>query len=133
MMVVALFLIRKRVLKPGKVNSGPTWGCGYTAGNSRQQYTGTSYAANFAELAAPVLNQKVEYREIHEEDIFPSRRTFNYRSGDGFTSLLNKFTAFGMLGLKKIARLQTGNIQHYILYAFIFILIIFVLLYLNVL
>ncbi len=36
-----------------------------------------------------------------------------------------------MVALKKIARLQTGNIQHYILYAFIFILILFILLYLE--
>ena len=48
-----------------------------------------------------------------------------------FRSVLNKITGFSMLALKKIARLQTGNIQHYILYAFIFMLILFVLLYLN--
>jgi hydrogenase-4 component B len=131
--VVAFLMLRKMVLKPGKVAYGPTWGCGYTAGTARQQYTATSYAANFTELANPVLHEKLEYREIHEEDIFPDKRSFALRPADVFRSALDKVTGYSMLALKKIARLQTGNIQHYILYAFIFMLIIFVFLYLNVL
>ena len=131
LVTVVFLLIRRRVLKPAKVTYGPTWGCGYTAGTSRQQYTATSYAANFAELADPVLHEKLEYREIHEEDIFPAKRSFELRPVDVFRSGLGKITDYSMLGLKKIARLQTGNIQHYILYAFIFMLVLFVLLYLN--
>ncbi|MEI7980094.1 MAG: proton-conducting transporter membrane subunit [Bacteroidota bacterium] len=133
LMVVAISIGRKMLLKPGKVIYGPTWGCGYTAGTVRQQYTATSFAANFAELADPVLHEKLEYREIHEEEIFPEKRSFTLRPMDIFRTVLNKVTDYSMLALKKIARLQTGNIQHYILYAFIFMLIIFVLLYLNVL
>ncbi|MEI7500112.1 MAG: proton-conducting transporter membrane subunit [Bacteroidota bacterium] len=133
LIISAFLIIRKKVLKPEKVKYGPVWGCGYTAATARQQYTATSYAANFAELADPVLHEKVEYREIHEEDIFPARRSFILRPADFFMSALNKITDYSMLALKKIARLQTGNIQHYILYAFIFMLIIFVLMYLNVL
>ncbi len=132
LVVVSLLLLRKRMLKPAKVAYGPTWGCGYTAGTARQQYTATSYASNFAELADPVLHEKVEYREIHEEDIFPGIHSFALRPVDIFRSVLSKITDYSMLALKRIARLQTGNIQHYILYAFIFMLVIFVLLYLNV-
>jgi hydrogenase-4 component B len=131
--VVAILILRRMVLKPSKIASGPTWGCGYTAGTARQQYTATSYAANFAELAYPVFAKKTEYTEIHEEDIFPGKRSFAIHPVDIFRALLNKITGYSMLALKKIARLQTGNIQHYILYAFIFILIIFILLYLNLL
>ena len=131
--VVGFLYLRMRVLKPSKVAYGPTWGCGYTAGTARQQYTATSYAANFAELANPMLNERADYREISEEDIFPQKRSFSLRPTDIFRSVLHKITDYSMLALKKIARLQTGNIQHYILYAFIFMLIIFILLYLNVL
>ena len=131
--VVGFLYLRMRVLKPAKVAYGPTWGCGYTAGTARQQYTATSYAANFAELANPALNERADYREIPEEEIFPQKRSFSLRPADLFRSVLNKFTDYSMLALKRIARLQTGNIQHYILYAFIFMLIIFILLYLNVL
>ena len=133
LVVVALLTLRRMVVKPGKVVYGPTWGCGYTAGTARQQYTATSYAANFAELASPVFAKKMEYKEIHEEDIFPDKRSFALRPADVFRSVIGRITDYSMLALKKIARLQTGNIQHYILYAFIFMLIIFVLLYLNIL
>jgi len=40
---------------------------------------------------------------------------------------VNKFLEL----LKKIAVMQTGQIQHYILYAFVFMLLIFVLTYFN--
>ncbi|MCX6304023.1 MAG: proton-conducting transporter membrane subunit [Bacteroidetes bacterium] len=133
LVVVAMMILRKAVMKPGKVVYGPTWGCGYTAGTSRQQYTATSYASNFAELANPVFAKKIEYRDIHEEDIFPAKRSFTLRPADVFRTVLTKITDYSMLALKKIARLQTGNIQHYILYAFVFMLIIFILLYLNIL
>jgi NADH:ubiquinone oxidoreductase subunit 5 (subunit L)/multisubunit Na+/H+ antiporter MnhA subunit len=130
-LVSLLLFIRRLILNGRKVISGPTWGCGYTAGTVRQQYTGTSYAGNFAELAQPILQSKVEYNPINEEEIFPPPRSFSMHPGDIFRSAINKIIDFIMLVLKKIARLQTGNIQHYILYAFIFILVIFLLLYLN--
>jgi formate hydrogenlyase subunit 3/multisubunit Na+/H+ antiporter MnhD subunit len=133
MAVIALLILRKKVLKPTKVIYGPTWGCGYTAGTARQQYTATSYASNFAELADPVLHEKLEYRELHEEEIFPAKRSFVLLPTDIFRAVLSKITDYSMLALKRIARLQTGNIQHYILYAFVFMLIIFILLYLNIL
>jgi hydrogenase-4 component B len=129
--VGALLFLRSRVVTPGKQAFGPTWGCGYTAGNARQQYTATSFAANFSELANPLIPKTTAYNEIHAEEIFPETRSFTMEQGDGFRGALGKLTGYSMLALKKIARLQTGNIQHYILYAFIFMMIIFVLLYLN--
>jgi hydrogenase-4 component B len=132
-LVSLLLIIRRYILNGRKIAYGPTWGCGYTAGTARQQYTGTSYANNFSELAQPVLQSKVEYNVINEEEIFPSPRSFSIDTGDIFRSAINKIIDFIMLVLKKIARLQTGNIQHYILYAFVFILVIFLLLYLHLL
>jgi len=133
LLVAILIWIRSRVLKTRLVEKGPTWGCGYTAPSAHQQYTATSFAANFSELANPVLNSQDDYKPIPEEDIFAGQQSFVRVQADIFRKGINRITDFSMLVLKKIARLQTGNIQHYILYAFIFILIIFVLLYLNIL
>ncbi|MCX6288082.1 MAG: proton-conducting transporter membrane subunit [Bacteroidetes bacterium] len=130
-LVSLLMIIRYLLLKSRKVEYGPTWGCGSLNTNSRQQYTGTSFADNFIEIAQPVLQSKEEYRSIREDEIFPSKRSFNMHPSDIVHSALNKATDFTMLVLKKLARLQTGNIRHYVLYAFIFILVIFVLLYLK--
>jgi len=133
LLVIVLYSIRSLLMNKRSVAYGPTWGCGYTGGSSRQQYTGTSFANNFAELAHPVLKLKDEYDRIGEEELFPSGRSFSRHPKDVFRSGLNRLLDFNMIILKKLARLQTGNIQHYILYAFIFILIIFMLLYLKVL
>jgi hypothetical protein len=131
--VVTLILtVRKVVIRTERITEGPTWGCGYTAGTSRQQYTGSSFTANFAELANPILNACEDYRPVEMEEIFPAERSFSWKAADVFSQALGKITGFSMLVLKRIARLQTGNIQHYILYAFVFILLIFILLYLNI-
>ena len=126
-----LFYLRYRMMKRKVPVIGPTWGCGYTAATPRQQYTGTSYADNIAELAAPILQSRTKFKPIAEENIFPGKHTFAVQPTDVFNSFLKKLLDFIMLVLKKLARLQTGNIQHYILYAFVFILIIFALLYLR--
>ncbi len=131
--VIVLLVIRNRVAGSEKTTYGPTWGCGYTAGTARQQYSPGSFSANFAELADPLLHSKQEYIPIHDEDIFPRKRSFTLTPADIFRSASNKILDFSMLALKKIARLQTGNIQHYILYAFVFMLVIFILLYMKVL
>ena len=132
-LIVILFYLRSVMMKKKTVHFGPTWGCGYTAGTERQQYTGTSYAANFSELAAPILQTQKKYSPILENEIFPAQRIFETHPQDIFRTGLNKLVNFVMMIMKRLARLQTGNIQHYILYAFVFILLIFVLLYLNIL
>jgi formate hydrogenlyase subunit 3/multisubunit Na+/H+ antiporter MnhD subunit len=132
-LTLALFLLRYLIMKKRIIREGPTWGCGYTAGNARQQYTGTSFADAVAGLAEPILQTQKEERIITEEEIFPGQRSFATHPFDIFRLGLNRLVDFMMLILKKLARLQTGNIQHYILYAFIFMILIFVLLYLKIL
>lgn len=46
-----------------------TWGCGYTAGNARMQYTGSSFSAQFATLFRPAL--PVLTREHLPSEPFP--------------------------------------------------------------
>jgi hypothetical protein len=131
--ILLLFLIRNWVLETRVVREGTTWGCGYTAGTAKQQYTGTSYADAVAGLAEPVLRTRKEDQPILEEEIFPAERKFATHPIDIFRLGLNRLIDFLMLVLKKLARLQTGNIQHYILYAFIFMILIFILLTFKIL
>jgi len=131
-MILLLVFLRYRILKSRIVRQGPTWGCGYTAGNARQQYTGTSYADAVAGLAEPILQTQREEPGIAEEEIFPGAKRFATHPADVFRFGLNRLVDFLMLILKKLARLQTGNIQHYILYSFIFMILIFILLYLKI-
>jgi len=131
--VVVILVYRKIHLKTKVVSFGPTWGCGYTAGSHKQQYTATSYADNFGYLANPVMGNRKVFRNIESNDIFPGKRKFLSHNFDVFKRYLidNPITLMQEM-LKKIAVMQTGQIQHYILYAFVFMLIVFILTFFNV-
>jgi formate hydrogenlyase subunit 3/multisubunit Na+/H+ antiporter MnhD subunit len=125
---VSLLLIRYIIMKKKPVKYGPTWGCGYAVTSPRQQYTASSFAYNYNHLAKPVLQTEKIMDEIKEGEIFPAKRKFEFRSHDVFQKALID-RPFGFLAgiLKKIAVMQTGLIQHYILYAFIYLLLVFLL------
>lgn len=130
-LVVLLFYIRKMIFKRRIINQNETWGCGYTLPSAKLQYTGTSYANNFLEIAKPIIGKNKSFAPIAKTDFFPEKQKFETLNQDVTAKFFNKITAFLMLILKNLARLQTGYIQHYILYTFIYIIIIFILLYLG--
>jgi hypothetical protein len=72
--------------------------------------------------------------EIREDEIFPDKRTFVSHSEDIIKEYLtDKPANWGLSVLKRIAAMQTGKIQHYILYAFLFMLLVLILTYLKLL
>jgi formate hydrogenlyase subunit 3/multisubunit Na+/H+ antiporter MnhD subunit len=130
--VILLLVYRNFHLKTKPVSYGPTWGCGYTAVTSKQQYTATSYAYNYNHLAKPILQTKKIMKDIREDEIFPGERTFESHSDDIFRRIFIDKPVDWVSGLlKKIAIMQTGQIQHYILYAFVFMLLVFILTFFN--
>ncbi len=123
--LAALLLYRRYHLSRRQVESGPTWGCGYTAGTAKQQYTATSFAYNYNHIAKPVLQTRKDVDEPGEDEIFPRKRTFASHSDDLFRKFLVDKPVDLVSGLlKKIAVMQTGQIGHYILYAFVFMLLV---------
>lgn len=131
--VVILLIYRHLHLKSKVVRYGPTWGCGYTAPGPKQQYTSTSYAYNYNHLAKPVLMDEKMMDEIGEDEIFPSERSFKSRNDDFFRKVLLDKPVNWVSGLlKNIAIMQTGRIQHYILYAFVFMLVVLLLTWFNI-
>ncbi|MFN0048648.1 MAG: proton-conducting transporter membrane subunit [Cytophagales bacterium] len=111
----------------------PTWGCGYTAGDSRIQYTSSSFAESFEKLAFPVLRLKFRFKKFYLRDIFPKTRTFHSSAKDilEYTFIarplwqLNKF-------INRFAIVQSGNTQTYVLYAFVFLIFLFVITFFNI-
>lgn len=131
--VIILLVYRHYHLRGKPVESGPTWGCGYTAGTTRQQYTATSYTYNYNHIAKPLLQGKKIMEDIREDEIFPKKRIFVSHNDDVFRKLLIDKPIDWFSGLlKKIAVMQTGQIQHYILYAFVFMLLVLLLTILNI-
>lgn len=133
MLIVLLFYIRKIIFKNRIIKQDETWGCGYTVPSTKLQYTGTSFANNISEIVKPIVGKNKSFKSISKTDFFPESQQFETNNKDLPASFLNSISAFFMLVLKNLARLQTGFIQHYILYTFIYIIIIFILLYLGLL
>ena len=126
--IAGLWIIRSRRLAAIPPSKGPVWGCGFTGETGRMQYTGTSFVQDFLQIARPVLRFRRDVRSFPETEVFPAARTFRTHWEDVPARMLAEKPAkfLGFL-LKKMAVLQTGQLQHYILYAFLFMLLAFLL------
>ncbi len=112
--------------------AGPTWGCGYSGGDFRHQYTPTSYADSLIEIARPAITFQKEFETIGEQEIFPGKRSFHTHVADRVEQS-TVTTIIGMLVkyLPMAGRAQTGMIHHYLMYPVIFMIVIVLLTYLN--
>ncbi len=128
-----LWILRSWQQKKQSIKQNATWGCGYTGANpALHQYTATSYADNFVQLSSKLVNVKKEFTNYKVDEIFPQEREFETHSSDVFEdNLISKPSNMVLRLLKRIAVFQTGRIQHYLLYALVFLAVIFLLTYLN--
>lgn len=102
--------------------TGPTWGCGYAAGDYRHQYTPTSYADSIAQLAGPAVIFRKEYHEMGEKEIFPEPRSFRTESGDRIeSSTVMRIIGVLVRYIPLAGRTQTGLINHYLIYPMLFL------------
>jgi hypothetical protein len=130
---LTIWLIRKLFEIRRKPVQGPTWGCGYTAVNSRQQYTATSFIQEYAGLIRPVIKNGASNITYKQEEIFPQERDFHTSSSDFFRSKIIMRPANYIVNmLRKAAVMQTGKLQHYVLYALMFMVLIFLLTVLKI-
>ncbi|MFT6867800.1 MAG: hydrogenase-4 component B [Cyclobacteriaceae bacterium] len=113
------------------VQYGPTWGCGYTGADPAiHQYTATSFADNYKSLAKPIVGSYTEYTQLAEEEIFPAQREFKTHVVDKLeVGLINRVSNAVIQIMERFAVLQTGHLQHYLIYPLVFILVIFLLTY----
>lgn len=132
-LTVAVWLLRKRILSKRTVTHAPTWGCGYTSPTPKLQYTASSFSNSLEKLLIPSKNAEARMEAIGENDLFPVKR--KYVAGQSVLKkrLTDKFLREINGKLSKFAIFQTGKIQHYVLFALLFMAIIFVLSYLNLL
>lgn len=133
-LIGGLWLLKRTISKKHIQSIEPTWGCGYTGANpATHQYTATSYAENIVKKASIIVGAKKHFTPIEKDDIFPIATNFETHNSDIFEDKLfleptNKLMRF----MYRIAIFQTGNIQHYILYAILFIIAISILSIFNI-
>jgi len=109
-----------------KLNEGPTWGCGYTEGTARIQYTATSFVKTYSQLFSFILGNNKE-KEL-PSGIFPNSGHFKSESYDKLEkTFINKPLRAYRSITDRFSFLQNGKMQFYVLYGIIFIVITLIL------
>jgi formate hydrogenlyase subunit 3/multisubunit Na+/H+ antiporter MnhD subunit len=131
---VVFYALRKYILKRKIVTTGPTWSCGYQYANpATNQYTATSFAANFKRIAKPMFIDQSDNISYNETEIFPKQRSYKTHTEDKIEhKAIMPFANNLLVWFKKLAVLQTGNIQDYIMYPLFFIVLILLLTITNI-
>lgn len=123
-----LYWLRRRLLRNRPVSEGPTWGCGFTAPNVRMQYTGESFSEGLQSIATSLTQNSGEGAPVQKGEIFPSAHRFDIGHRDRIGRL---FAAWWVELLRRInarvMRLRTGKINHYVLFALAFLVLVFLL------
>jgi len=118
--------VLRRLLYVGKeVTRSGTWGCGFTQPTVRMQYTGTSYADTMVEFFRPFIRVQKKYSGINK--IFPGKTTYSSHIHDTSEIGLNTFVVRPVLYLLgKLRWIQHGNIQLYIGYIVLAIVVMLI-------
>ncbi len=120
-----------RALKNRRVSEGATWGCGFTATNTKMQYTGESFSEGLQSVA-PLAQNEIAGSSVGKGEIFPSDHSFDARHGDRIGGLLAAWwVELLRIVNQRMMRLRTGKINNYILFALALLCFIFLLSILN--
>lgn len=119
--IIAIVVIRKYISKTKIIETGPTWGCGYSPTTGKLQYTAGSFVRSYSKLAKPLLD--IEKKDIAIEEVFPSGK--HYKT-DPYDRIERIFIDKPLKLIDKLSSLftflQNGHLQIYILYGIIFII-----------
>ena len=131
--IVVLFLLKRRAQRSRTITEGPTWGCGFTALNTKMQYTGESFSEGLENIGKPFMKDTVDGRTIDKNEIFPTRHSYDIRHKDKVDSLLGRWWMALMHRINEyIMRLRTGRVNSYITFALVFLATVLVLTLLGI-
>ena len=132
--VAVLAALRRRALRKRTIAHGPTWGCGFTAPNIRMQYTGESFSEGLQSIMPSLTQQNGEGDAVGKSEIFPTSHGFDIRHKDRIDNLFSAWWVELLHQInQRVMRLRTGKINHYILFALAFLILIFILSIFNLL
>jgi len=107
----------------GKVEMHETWGCGYNRPNNHMQYTASSYASPFLSMLRPLFKKVFDVEK--PKKLFPKSAHFALHIDDIEEAyLINPLVKFDEWFLSKFEKIQSGNMQDYIKYGLIFLILI---------
>lgn len=117
--ILALFVIRAILNKKAEVHT--TWGCGYNRPNAHMQYTASSYADLFISTLKPLFKRVAHIKKPKE--LFPKDAYYEVEIEDIEEAYIVKpLVMWDEKLLAKFERIQSGNIQQYILFGLVFLI-----------
>jgi len=117
-----ILLLRKLLLIKKPVSVGKTWVCAYDKVDSKMQYSNYSFSRPFLGFLTPFFIRELDFRSIKE--IFPKKTHFRTKTIDIFEYyLIRPVIEFDKFIIKKFYWVQSGNIQKYLLYGLVFLLL----------
>ncbi|HOW31134.1 MAG TPA: proton-conducting transporter membrane subunit, partial [Bacteroidales bacterium] len=133
-LATVIWFLKKRLSANKTISVETTWGCGYTGADPAvHQYTATSYADYIVKKARLLVGSKKHHKPLSRDEIFPDPTHFSTHSSDVFEdNLILKPVRKLLALLERMAVLQTGNIQDYLLYAILFVIFISLITILNI-
>lgn len=119
--IVTLLMYIKRYSNK-KTETAPTWGCGYNRELPHAQYTGSSYASPFLSMLKPLFKKIFDIEKPRK--LFPKSAHFSLKIEDIEEAyVINPLLKFDEWFLSKFEKLQNGNLQDYLKYGLIFLII----------
>jgi hydrogenase-4 component B len=110
-------------LRRGGVTTAGTWGCGYAAPTAAMQYTSSSFAQMLVTLLARVLRPK--RHAPHDLPYFPEKTQFHSAVDDTvLEDAVLPALRFGGWVFAWFRVFQRGNIQTYLLYIFVVLIVL---------
>ena len=115
----------KLLLTKNKIDIQETWGCGYNRGNNHMQYTASSYASPFLSMLRPLFKKVFDIEK--PKHLFPQSAHFSLHIDDIEEAyLINPVIKGDEWFLSKFETIQSGNIQSYIKYGLIFLVLVII-------
>ncbi|WP_239026940.1 proton-conducting transporter transmembrane domain-containing protein [Geomonas oryzisoli] len=107
----------------GSAVSAPTWGCGYLRPSPRIQYTGSSFGAFFSSLSGSLIRTRITVGQV--AGLTPAAVRLSYHPEETLLHrvVLPVLNVLG-IGCAFVRRLQHGEVQIYILYIFVTLMLL---------
>ncbi len=119
-MLAVFFVIRALINK--RYEEHCTWGCGYNRANPHMQYTASSYASPFISTLKPLFKRVSHIKK--PKDLFPKEAYYELEIEDIEEAyIVNPIVKWDEKILAKFERIQNGNMQQYILFGLIFLVL----------
>lgn len=126
--VLLLYALKHKLQSERKIEQGPTWGCGFTATNTRMQYTGESFSEGLESIGKPLMKNAVDGRAVDKGEIFPSPHNYRIEHKDKVDSLLGLWWVKMMHRISDwVMYLRTGRVNNYITFALAFFVVVLIL------